>query len=84
MKLTGKIFRILDTQIVSATYKKREFVLEVAENPSYPQFIKIEFSQDKVTLLDTFQVGQNIDVEINLKGRSWTNQQGAEQFFNTI
>jgi hypothetical protein len=84
MKLTGKIFRILDTQQISATYKKREFILEVAENPSYPQFIKIEFPQERVSLLDLFQVGQTVDVEINLRGRIWVNNEGKEQCFNTI
>jgi hypothetical protein len=84
MKLIGKIFRIFDTQTVSEKYKKREFVLEVAENPSFPQFIKLEFSGDKCILLDAFKVDQNVEVDINLKGRAWTSKEGKEQFFNTI
>jgi len=84
MKLIGKLFRIFDTQVVSEKYKKREFVLLVEENPSYPQMIKLEFSGDKCSLLDTFKVDQQVEVDINLKGRVWTSKEGKEQFFNTI
>jgi hypothetical protein len=84
MKLTGKIFRIMDTQNVSATYKKREFVLEVAENPAFPQMIKLELSQDRCSVLDKFKLGQIVECDINLRGRIWINPQGVETFFNTI
>lgn len=84
MKLQGKLFRIFDTQVVSEKYKKREFVLEVAENPAFPQMIKLEMSGDKVSVLDGLKVGQNVECDINLKGRIWINPQGAESFFNTI
>ena len=84
MKIQGKLFRIFDTQVISATYKKREFVLEVAENPSFPQFIKLELSQDRCSVLDKFQLGQIVECDINLRGRIWINPQGVETFFNTI
>ena len=84
MKIQGKLFRIVDTQNVSATYKKREFVLEVAENPAFPQMIKLELSKDKCDLLDKFQLGQIVECDINLRGRIWINPQGVETFFNTI
>lgn len=84
MKIKGKLFRIFDTQNVSATYKKREFVLEVAENPAFPQMIKLELSQDRCSVLDKFQLGQIVECDINLRGRIWINPQGVETFFNTI
>ena len=45
MNLTGKIVEIFDTNQIKETFKKREFVVEYADNPSYPELIKMEFIQ---------------------------------------
>ena len=47
MNITGKIIEILETQEVSATFKKREFVVEYIER-QYPEFIKFEFLNFKM------------------------------------
>ena len=44
----------------------------------------IEFVQDKTDLLDNYQVGQNVKVSINLRGREWVNPQGETKYFNSI
>lgn len=84
MILTGTIKSIFDTQQVTASFKKREFVLEIADNPEYPELIKIEFIQDKCSVLDSYAVGQPVEVSINLKGRAWTGNDGVTKYFNTI
>jgi len=40
--------------------------------------------QDKCDLLDAYNVGDNVKVDINLRGREWTNPQGEVVYFNTI
>lgn len=82
MELLGKIKVINAEQQVSATFKKREFVVTSSEQ--YPQHILLELNQDKCDLLNSYSVGQDVKVSINLRGRSWTNPQGEEKFFNTI
>jgi len=79
-----KIEKIFDTNNVSDSFRKREFVVEYAENPQYPELIKMEFIQDKCELLDSYKVGDSVNVEYNLKGRKWTNPKGEEVYFNTI
>ena len=44
----------------------------------------MQFVQDKCDLLNNFQVGENVKVDINLRGREWTNPQGETVYFNTI
>lgn len=83
MQLTARIFEIFDTINVSATFKKREFVLEYIER-QYPEYIKFEFVQDKCDLLDRFKVGQDVTIDFNLKGRKWTSPQGEVKYFNTL
>lgn len=84
MNLKGKIKEIFDTQQVSDRFSKREFVVEYIDNPQYPQYIKFEMTQDKCELLDQHKVGEEVDVQFNVRGRAWTNQQGVTQYFNTL
>lgn len=82
MELTGKIKLVRPTQKVSETFSKREFVITTDEQ--YPQDIQIEFTQDKCDLLNDVQVGQQVTVGINIRGREWINPQGEAKYFNTI
>ena len=34
--------------------------------------------------MNTFQVGEAVKIDINLRGREWTNAQGETVYFNTI
>ncbi|MGV3697590.1 DUF3127 domain-containing protein [Flavobacterium sp.] len=82
MEVTGKIKVINPEQQVSASFKKRELV--VATEEQYPQFISINFVQDKCDLLNNYKVGEAVKVSINLRGREWTNPQGETKYFNDI
>ncbi|MTI20642.1 DUF3127 domain-containing protein [Fulvivirga sp. RKSG066] len=84
MNVKGKITEIYDTQNISNTFKKREFVLEYAENPQYPEYLKFEMIQDKCALLDGLNVGDTVDVYFNLKGRKWTDPKGVDKYFNSL
>ena len=82
MEVTGKIKVINAEQQVSASFKKRELV--VATEEQYPQFISINFVQDKCDLLNNYNVGDAVKVAINLRGREWVNPQGETKYFNDI
>jgi len=82
MEVTGKIKVINAEQQVSASFKKRELV--VATEEQYPQFISINFVQDKCDLLNNYHVGEAVKVSINLRGREWVNPQGETKYFNDI
>jgi len=82
MQVAGKIVAIMPTQVVSEKFSKREFVVETPSQ--YPQQILFQLTQDKCSLLDGLQVGQEVDVHLNIRGRSWTNPQGETKYFNTL
>ena len=83
MEVQGSIKVVGEVQEISATFKKRELVVTTDEQ--YPQTISIEFVQDKTDLLNSFEVGQNVKVNINLRGREWENPQTKEiKYFNSI
>lgn len=82
MEVTGKIKVINPTQQVSASFKKREIVVTTEEQ--YPQHIIMDFVQDKTDLLDQYNVGEEVKVSVNLRGREWVSPQGETKYFNTI
>ena len=81
MELSGKI-KVVQNETITGTFKKRDVVVTTDEQ--YPQHISVQFVQDKCDLLNNIEVGQNVTIGINLRGREWTNPQGEVVYFNTI
>lgn len=83
MEVTGRI-KMIDTtkEVGTAGFKKRDVVVTTDEQ--YPQHILVQFVQDKCDLLNGFQTGEAVKIDINLRGREWTNPQGETVYFNTI
>lgn len=84
MEITGKVHEIGAVQQVTETFKKRDLVIEYAENPQYPEFIKFEATQDRVNLFDNLNSGDEVSVSFNLRGRPWTNKDGVTTYFNSL
>ncbi|HEA28806.1 MAG TPA: DUF3127 domain-containing protein [Leeuwenhoekiella sp.] len=83
MEVQGKVKLIGDVQTFGNNgFRKREVVVVTEEQ--YPQTIMVEFVQDKTDLLNNFNVGQDVKISINLRGREWTNPQGETKYFNSL
>jgi len=84
MEIKGKVHEIGALQQVSETFKKRDLIIEYAENPTYPEFIRFEALQDKTALFDSLKQGDDIEVSFNLRGRPWTDKAGKTSYFNSL
>ena len=84
MTVEGKVLEKFDTQAIKETFKKREFILEYAENPQYPEFLKFELIQSNCEQIDSIEVGDDVTVSFNLKGRKWTDPKGEVKYFNSL
>ena len=83
MEVLGKIKVLGDIKTYGDNgFRKREVVLTTQEQ--YPQHLLIEFIQDRCELLDSFNVGENVKISINLRGREWENPEGEVKYFNSI
>ncbi len=83
MEVQGKVKMVGETQTFGSNgFRKREIVVTTDEQ--YPQHIMVEFIQDKCDLLNSFQVGHDVKISINLRGREWVNPQGETKYFNSI
>ena len=83
MKITGTLKIKKDTQVVSESFSKREFVLTVVDG-AFSNDILIQLTKDKVTLINDVNIGDMLEVEVNLKGKEWTSPSGEVKYFNTI
>ena len=74
LEVIGKLLAKYDTQQVSEKFKKREFVLELAEEINgniYTNFAKMQLVQNKCDIIDRFKEGETVKVSFNIKGNRW-------------
>ncbi len=83
MNISGKIKLIGETKEYGSNgFRKRELVITTQEQ--YPQNILVEFIQDKCDVLNTYQVEDLVKIDINIRGREWTNKENEVKYFNSI
>ena len=83
VEVLGKIKVLGEIKIYGDNgFRKREVVITTQEQ--YPQHLLIEFIQDRCELLDSFKVGENVKISVNLRGREWQNPEGETKYFNSI
>jgi len=63
------IIEWIGPQTDNGKIKKKEFVVKTEE--TYPQMVKFELINDKISLLDAYVKGETVEVSFNLRGREW-------------
>lgn len=82
MNQKGKVIEVGSEEIISEKFKKRTIWIET--EGQYPQTIEFQAAQDKCDLLNSIEVGQQVNIHFNLRGREWTSQEGVKRVFNTL
>ncbi len=77
-QIQGKLYRKFDTEQKTETFKAREFVILV-EDGMYPQYIKFQLTQERCSLIDPFNIDDQILVHFDLRGREWN-----DKFFTNL
>ncbi|MDD2527461.1 MAG: DUF3127 domain-containing protein [Lentimicrobiaceae bacterium] len=82
--ITGKLIDKLQTLQTSEKFRKREFVVEYQDNPNsmYSELLKFQLTNDRCEMIDPFNLGQEIKVSFNLKGRKWVKDNNVTYFTN--
>ena len=76
--LTGKVKLVQDAKTISDKFTVREFVVTV-DDGRYPQDISLQVVNDKVSLLDNLQEGQEVTVKFDIRGREYNGR-----YFNNL
>ncbi len=84
IEATGKLHTIFETKQVSERFTKREFVVELTDNPKYPQVVLFQLTGDRCTQLDGLRVGDAVRIDFSLRGREWRSPQGEVKYFNSL
>jgi len=84
IETTGKLHTIFETKQVSERFTKREFVIELADNPKYPQVVLFQLTGDRCSQLDGMRVGDEVRIEFSLRGREWRSPSGELKYFNSL
>lgn len=74
--LAGRVVEVTETKQISEKFKKREIVIET--DGRYPQLVQFVFAQEKTSLLDDVQIGQNAEIFFNVRGRKWKDRYFVE------
>ena len=84
-ELKGKLIVKNDVQQITATFQKREFVVECEENNAgrvFTDYIKFQLVQDKCAILDQYKIGDTINVTFSIKGTKWEKEGNTNYFTN--
>ncbi|MFW5644334.1 MAG: DUF3127 domain-containing protein [Bacteroidota bacterium] len=84
-EISGRLIEKYNVVTISDKFKKREFVLEKKENSNgfeFIDYIKFQLIQDKCAILDPFQIGDELKVNFNLRGRKWEKEGKVNYFTN--
>ena len=72
--VSGKLVAKFDTIQRTETFKTREFVIETNEDIKgriITNYIKFQSVQDRTTIIDRFNIGDQLKVHFNIKGTRW-------------
>ncbi len=84
IQVNGRLHAIFETKQVTERFAKREFVLELTDNPKYPQLVLFQLTGDRVDAVEAFKVGDEVRVDFSLRGREWAGRGGEVKYFNSL
>lgn len=73
-----------DEIVKSDKFKVRTLVVKDDSNPQYPNFVEFQFSNKNCEKLNGINIGDEVTVDYNLRGREWTSPTGEIKYFNTL
>lgn len=85
-ELTGKLIVKYDIQQKTESFKSREFVIEKVDDVQgrmISNFVKFQCTQDRTTMVDRFNIGDDVKVSFNIRGTKW-NKDGKDLFFTNL
>lgn len=84
-ELTGKLIAKFDAIQRTETFKVREFAVEKTDDiggRTVSNYVKFQCVQDKTTIIDKVNVGDEIKVHFNIKGTKWEKDGKVSYFTN--
>jgi hypothetical protein len=84
-ELSGKLTAKFETIQRTGTFKVREFAVEKTDDiggRTVTNYVKFQCVQEKTTIIDKYNVGDEIKVHFNIKGTKWEKDGKVNYFTN--
>ncbi len=85
LSITGTLEEVFKTEKITDRFKKREFILKVVETVSskdYTNYIKFQLTGDRCSVIDKFELNDEVEVFYNIKGRKYEKDGKVSYFTN--
>lgn len=85
-EVSGKLIARFDTVQRKESFKTREFVIEKSEDIGgrvITNYIKFQSVQDRTSMPDRFNIGDEVKVSFNIKGTKWV-KDGRENYITNL
>ena len=85
-EITGKLVAKFDVVQRTETFKTREFAIEKSEDINgriITNYVKFQCTQDRTSMIDRFNIGDDIKVQFNIKGTKW-NKNGVDNYITNL
>jgi len=85
-ELQGKLVEKFETIQRTESFKVREFVVEKSEEVNgkvITNFIKFQCVQDRTSILDRINIGDEVKVQFNIRGTRW-DKDGKTSYFTNL
>lgn len=76
----GKLYRVEDIQYFKNDFTKREFAIQITER----KFAKFVLIKANTSLIDAFQIGDDILVHFDIDGHDWPNKEGQHKIIQDL
>jgi hypothetical protein len=74
----------MDIEQKTERFRKRDFVVELSDNPRFPQLVLFQLTGDRCEAVDGCSVGDDVTVDFSLRGREWTSPSGEVRYFTSL
>lgn len=85
-EIAGKLIARYDTVQRTESFKTREFVIEKTDEfngRTVTNYIKFQCVQDKTSMPDRFNIGDQVKVFFNIKGSKWS-KDGKDNYITNL
>lgn len=85
-EIVGKLVAVFEIVQRKETFKTREFVIEKTEDiggRTITNYVKFQCVQDRTSMPDRFNLGDEVKVQFNIKGTKWV-KDGRENYITNL
>ncbi len=69
IEIKGTVKEMFDTKQITEKFAQKEVIVTIDAHTTYPQHISVQANNDKISLLDSVEIGDSVTIVANLNGR---------------